>query len=191
MLAVPRHLREAKEAFGDDPRRDATCGVLATASADGQPHARYVLFKQADEEGIVFYTNYESAKGREIAENPLVAISFHWFEIGVQLRLEGAIAKVSPGESDAYFASRPRGSRVGAWASDQSRTIESREALEAKVADTTARFANDEVPRPPHWGGYRLRPRRIELWYDGAYRLHDRFVYEREDEGWKVTRLSP
>ena len=190
MAAVLEHLQEAATAFGDDLRRDATCGVLATASPDGQPHARYVLFKQADAEGVIFYTNYASAKGREIAANPKVAVSFHWFEIGVQIRLEGALEKLSASESDAYFQSRPRGSRVGAWASQQSAPIESREALEASVAAAEARFG-DEVPRPEHWGGYRLRPVRIELWYDGAYRLHDRFVYERSGEGWEVQRLSP
>lgn len=171
---------------------DASRGALATSDADGRLSVRYVLFKDLDDEGFVFYTNYESRKSRDLEAHPRAAVAWHWWSTGVQVSVEGTVEKVPAARSDAYFQSRPRGSRIGAWASDQSRPIESREALLAKVAETEERFEGREVPRPPHWGGWILRPDRIEFWHDGEFRLHDRFRYTRRpDGGWTVERLSP
>jgi len=147
--------------------------------------------KGIDERDFSFFTNYESRKGADIAANPLAALTFHWPWLREQVRIEGALTKLAPEESDAYFATRERGRQVGAWASAQSRPVASREALMEHVAEVDARFAGREVPRPPHWGGYRLHPQTVEFWIDGAHRLHDRFVYRREGEAWTVTRLSP
>ena len=172
---------------------DHTAMSLGTCDAAGQPSVRIVLLHGFDARGFTFFTNYESRKGRDIAANPRAALTFYWPWLNEQVRAEGVLAKIAPEESDAYFASRDRARQLGAWASAQSRPIASREVLMDQVADVTARFAGRDVPRPPHWGGYRLTPMRIEFWKDGAHRLHDRFVYAREADGaaWTVTRLSP
>lgn len=164
--------------------------ALATATPDGRPSARMVLLKGADERGFVFYTGYESRKGRELATNPRAALLFHWAPLGRQVRAEGRVERVPEAESDAYFASRPRGSRLGAWASRQSEPLVSREELEAELARARTAYAG-EVPRPARWGGLRLLPDAIELWQHREDRLHDRFRYERGPDGWSHTRLAP
>lgn len=170
---------------------DATAMSLATADHRGRPSARMVLLKGADARGFVFYTNLESRKGRDLTENPFAALCIHWPASRQQVRVEGRVERVTAAESDAYFASRPRESQLGAWASQQSEPLASREELEARVAELGRRYP-DAVPRPPQWGGYRLVPDRIELWFDGAARLHDRFEYQRRDDGsWAMTRLNP
>ncbi len=150
-----------------------------------------VLLKGVDERGFVFYTNYGSRKAAELDANPRAALCFYWPWTGKQFRVEGPVARVPAAESDAYFATRPRASRIGAWASRQSEPLESRARLLARVAKTEARFAGREVPRPDFWGGYRLEPERIEIWHNQLHRLHDRFLYEREGDGWTRRRLFP
>jgi len=165
--------------------------TLATVDGEGRPSARIVLIKGVDEQGFVFYTNYESRKGLELATNPHASLLFYWIELERQVRIEGVVEKTSAGESDAYFASRPLGSRIGAWASEQSREIADRAELEASEKAFTERFG-ENPPRPPHWGGYRLVPERIEFWQGRPSRLHDRILYTREADGhWRISRLSP
>ncbi len=176
---------------GDEEPGDATACVLATASADGRPSARMVLLKKSSPDGFVFFTNYESRKGRELAANPRAALCFYWATIGWQVRIEGTVERLSPEESDAYFASRPRLSRIAAWASRQSRPLASRAALLARFARYQAKHAVGEVPRPECWGGFRLVPATIELWSSAAHRLHDRRLYRRRDGGWEMERLYP
>lgn len=166
--------------------------TLATAAANGRPSARTVLLKSFDKQGFVFYTNYESRKGQELAENPQAALLFTWLELERQIRIEGKVGKVSSEESLVYFQSRPKGSQIGAWASPQSRVIESREVLEKRMADLMRQKAQAEkLPLPPFWGGYRLVPEIIEFWQGRESRLHDRICYTRAGEGWEIERLAP
>ena len=165
--------------------------TLATVTPDGKPDARMLLLKGVDEKGFVFYTNYGSRKGDEIAKNPSAAMVFHWNQLFRQVRIEGRLEKVTTQESEAYFHSRLRGSQVGAWASLQSSIISDREELEKKVAEYEAKFKGQAVPLPPSWGGFRLTPERIEFWQGRPSRLHDRLCFVREAGSWKIFRLSP
>lgn len=172
--------------------RDVNAMSVATVSADGGPDVRIVLLKGVSEGGFVFYTNYESAKGREIAANPRVALNFFWVQLERQIRISGVAEKTTREESEAYFHSRPTGSQLGAWASPQSEVIENRAVLEKKLAEMAQRFADKSVPLPPHWGGYRVLPEAIEFWQGRTNRLHDRFCYSRQgDNGWRIDRLAP
>ena len=171
--------------------QDAISMTLGTAGKDGQPSARIVLLKSFDDRGFVFYTNYHSRKGKELSENPRACLLFYWPQLWRQVRIEGDIEKVSTMESEAYFQSRPLGSRLGAWASNQSEVVGTREVLEARFAELEERFGND-VPRPEHWGGYRLRPSSIEFWQGRENRLHDRLRYGLQgDRTWIIERLGP
>ena len=165
--------------------------IVATATANGRPSARTVLLKGYDERGFVFYTNYEGRKARELDANPACALLFYWGELERQVRIEGCASRISNEESDAYFASRPRGSRLGAWASEQSRPVEDRRVLEERVRDLEAEYEGRGVPRPPFWGGYRVEPDTIEFWQGRENRLHDRLVYSRVGDGWRIDRLQP
>lgn len=170
---------------------DPNAMTLATADARGRPSARIVLLKGWDRQGFVFYTNLESRKSREIEENARVALLFHWKSRKRQIRIEGDAAPVTAAEADEYFASRPRMSRIGAWASDQSRPLGERAELEQRLERTVARYAEQEIPRPPHWSGWRVTPRAIEFWEDRDFRLHDRAVFTRDGDTWSATRLYP
>ena len=165
--------------------------ILATASREGNPSARVVLLKGYDERGFVFYTNYEGRKARELDSNPLCALLFYWGELERQVRIEGRACRISGEESDSYFLSRPRGSRLAAWASEQSRPVESRRILEERVRALEADYEGREVPRPPFWGGYRVEPEVIEFWQGRENRLHDRLVYRRTEGEWRIERLQP
>jgi pyridoxamine 5'-phosphate oxidase len=178
------------EASGSEPN-DPTAMALATVDPEGLPDVRMVLLKGADENGFVFYTNMESNKGRELAANPKAALVFHWKSLRRQVRARGNVTQVSEAEADAYFASRPRDSRIGAWASQQSRPLESRFAFEKAIAFYAAKYAVGEVPRPPYWTGFRIAPDSIEFWQDRPFRLHDRVVFTRADGAWTRTRLYP
>ena len=180
---------EAKTRELNDPEAMA----LATVGPDGTPSQRMVLLKGYDGDGFVFYTNYESRKGRQLTAHPKAALLFHWKSLRRQVRLEGPIVQTTAAEADAYYASRARGSQIGAWASEQSRPLESRFALEKRVAEFTARHLVGSVPRPPHWSGFRLRPTLIEFWRDGAFRLHDRLEYNRPSAAapWSTRTLYP
>ncbi|GGF82891.1 pyridoxine/pyridoxamine 5'-phosphate oxidase [Azorhizobium oxalatiphilum] len=182
-------LEDAKKSEPNDPH----AMTLATVDADGLPDARMVLMNGLDERGFVFFTNTESNKGLELAVNPKAALVFHWKSLRRQVRVRGPVERVTDAEADAYFATRPRLSQIGAWASQQSRPLEGRFALEAAVATTTARYAVSTVPRPPHWTGFRILPVQIEFWHDRPFRLHDRIVFKRstQDAGWDRTRLYP
>ena len=165
--------------------------TLATATRDGKPSARVVLLKGVDSDGFVFYTNYRSAKARDLEANPHAALVFYWSQFDRQVRVEGTVERVSKEESRAYFKTRPRESQIGAWASPQSNVIENREVLEARVAELEQLYGDGEIECPEHWGGYRVKPTRIEFWKGRLGRLHDRIVYERDGEQWKTSRLAP
>jgi pyridoxamine 5'-phosphate oxidase len=165
--------------------------MLATATRDGRPSARMVLLRGVDERGFVFYTNYTSRKGRELDGNPHAALCIHWPTLDEQIRVEGRVERTTDEESDAYFTSRPRGSQLGAWASAQSRPLAAREQLEEEYRVVEKRFVDRTVPRPPFWGGFRIIPERIEFWYGRPDRLHDRLVYTRDGDAWKIERLYP
>ncbi len=180
-------LKDAEGAEPDVP--NAMC--LATVGAQGKPSTRMVLLKDVGAAGFVFYTNTESRKGLEIAQNPFAAICFHWKSLGRQVRVEGRLSQVGAAEADAYWNSRPRGSQIAAWASDQSRVLDVRATLEQRVRDAEARFQGQPVPRPPHWLGYALDPERIEFWLNVESRLHDRLLFTRQSRGWRQERLYP
>lgn len=170
---------------------DASRAALATVRSDGQPSVRFVLVRHIEAQGLSFYTNYESDKALELEGNPHASLAFHWWATGVQVRATGPVTRTSPSQSDAYFASRPRQSQLGAWASDQSRPLVSHEALVARFAEVEAQYRGEPVPRPAHWGGYTLAPVEIELWHNGDHRLHDRFRHVRDGGAWIETRLAP
>jgi pyridoxamine 5'-phosphate oxidase len=178
------------EAWEHEPE-DANAMTLATASPTGLPAARIVLLKGADERGFVFYTNTQSRKGEELAANTRAALLFHWKPQGRQVRIEGHVEPVTAGEADAYYATRARISRLGAWASDQSRVLPGRAELERRLAEYEAKYPGDEIPRPPHWSGYRVVPERFEFWQNMPFRLHDRTVYTRAAGGWSIGKLYP
>jgi len=187
---IERFRRLFERAAGEEAG-DHTAVTLATADAAGRPSARTVLLKQFDERGFVFFTSYTSRKAREIIANPHAALCFHWPAVAEQVRIEGAVEKVSAAESDAYFASRPRGSQLGAWASRQSEPLDNRALLVARVARREARFLGREVPRPDFWGGFRVVPESIEFWVNKLSRLHDRVLFRKRDGGWSRQRLYP
>ncbi len=185
-------LAEAEKTEPNDP--NALC--LSTVAADGRPSSRMVLLKGLDERGFVFYTNLESRKGEELAANPVAALCFHWKSLRRQVRVEGAVEAVSAEEADAYYNSRARDSRIGAWASKQSRPMTGRFELEARIAEYVAKFGLGKIPRPPHWSGFRVVPDRMEFWRDRPFRLHDRIVYHRDEASggavsWHTERLYP
>ena len=175
----------------DSQAEEVNAMTLATATPDGKPSARIVLLKDYSEAGFVFFTNYNSDKGREMAANPHVALVFFWKELERQVRIEGIAAKVPEADSDAYFASRPQGSRLGAWASPQSSVISGREVLEQNIATLSATYADGFIPRPPHWGGYIVKPELIEFWQGRSSRLHDRLEYRLHNNIWTMVRLAP
>ncbi len=170
---------------------DPTAAALATADAAGRPSARMVLLKGVDERGFVFYTSYDSRKARDLEANPRAALCFYWSSIDEQVRVEGAVERVSPEEADAYFGTRPRLSQIATWASDQSAALDSRARLVARFLGLQVRYAGRAVPRPSHWGGFRVVPQRIEFWSSRPHRLHDRTAYTREAGGWRAERLYP
>ncbi|MFT8244156.1 pyridoxamine 5'-phosphate oxidase [Roseomonas sp. BN140053] len=180
-------MAEAKLSEPNDP--NAMC--LATVTPEGRPAARIVLLKDLDERGFVFHSHYDGRKGTELAAHPYAALCFHWKTLQRQVRVEGTVQPVSAEESDRYFASRPRISKLGAWASRQSRRLGERSELETGLAEMEARFPGEEVPRPPHWGGFRVVPEAIEFWRDMPFRLHDRLVFTRTDAAWTTHRLFP
>lgn len=165
--------------------------ALSTVTSEGKPSSRIVLLKGYDEQGFVFFTNYLSNKGQQISQNHFAALLFFWKELERQVRIEGVVSKVSEEESDAYFNSRPVGSRLGAWASPQSQKISDREVLNNELIKFTQQFNQENIPRPTHWGGYRVRPTRIEFWQGRSNRLHDRILYEQVNDNWQVSRLAP
>jgi len=179
-----------EDATASEPN-DPNALALATVDSDGLPDVRMVLLKEFDERGFVFYTNFESAKGGEILSSMKAAMCFHWKTLRRQVRIRGPVEQVSDAEADEYYASRARGSRIGAWASKQSRPLESRFALEKAVAEYTAKYAIGNIPRPPHWSGFRIVPQSIEFWHDRPFRLHDRVVFTRSQGAWGKTRLYP
>ena len=189
-LVAFRELLDEARASGDP---DPTAMTLASVDPDGRPSARIVLLKAHDERGFVFYTNTLSRKGREVLAHPAAALLFHWKTLRnqVQVRIEGPVERVSETEADAYFASRPRGSQIGAWASQQSETLSGRDEFERSIEKFERQFAQGPVPRPPHWSGFRIVPERMEFWYGADFRLHERYCYERIDGDWRKRMLYP
>ena len=186
-----RHFDSWLDAARSAGIRNAEAMALATADADGAPSARFVLLKGVDEAGFVFYTNLESRKAIELGRNPRAALAFYWADLGRQVRVEGRVEAASPEEAQAYFATRPRQSRIGAWASPQSRVIPSREVLEERVSELEAQFPGDSIPLPEFWGGFRLVPETVEFWEHRESRLHDRLRYRRTGDTWTIERLAP
>ena len=180
-------LADAEKSEPNDPNAVA----LATVDPAGLPNVRMVLLKGFDERGFVFYTNFESQKGQEILSSHKAAMCFHWKSLRRQVRIRGDVEVVTEEEADAYYATRPRGSRIGAWASKQSRPLEGRFALEKAVAEYTARYSIGEIPRPAHWSGFRIKPVSLEFWHDRPFRLHDRMEFRRADDGWQKVRMYP
>jgi pyridoxamine 5'-phosphate oxidase len=187
LVLLRRWIALALERGGPEP----TAATLATVDARGRPRARMVLVREVSDQGLAFYTNFTSAKGRELAANPHAALVLWWPDLHRQVRIEGRVRRMRDADSDTYFATRPRAAQIGAWASPQSATIPSRTALEARWARFATLFAGRDVPRPPHWGGYRLQPRAIEFWQGRPARLHDRLCYTRRTGGWRRARLAP
>lgn len=179
-----------QEASTSEPS-DANAMSLATADADGRPSVRIVLLKDVDPRGFTFYTNTLSRKGRELAANPHAHLNFFWKSLGRQVRIDGAVQPVSAAEAEAYFAIRPRASQIGAWASFQSQPLDDRATLEGRVAEFTAKYDGGDVPRPPHWSGYRVVPSRIEFWQNRESRLHERYIYDRDGSGWARSMQYP
>lgn len=184
-------LLAAARDVGSERLPEPTAFALGTVGVDAQPSVRILLLKGVDEHGFVFYTNYDSRKGGELLSHPQAAMCFHWQPLERQVRVEGRAGPVGASEADAYFASRPRGSQIGAWASQQSRAMSGPEELEERVRETEARFAGGPVPRPPHWSGFRLVPQRIEFWHNMPSRLHERHTYTRDGDGWRTSVLYP
>jgi len=187
---IARFAQAYERAGATEPFEVSRC-ALATADGEGRPTVRFVLLKGFDQNGFVFFTNFESAKAKHLAANPHAEMVFHWHTTGVQVRVRGSVTKVSDEEADEYFASRDRGSQLGAWASRQSAVLDQRESLEHAVSETAKRFEDLSVQRPPSWGGYCIAPSAIEFWKNRDDRLHDRFLYERDGEVWRVSRLYP
>jgi len=187
--AIEQFARWFAEAAAKEPEPNAMS--VATVAASGAPSARMILLKGVDDRGFVFYTNLDSRKAAELSENPHVALCFHWKSLGRQVRVEGVVEAVSEREADAYFATRPRESQLGAWASDQSRPLASRSVLEERIAVVEKRFAGGPILRPLHWSGYRVLPSRVEFWEARPFRLHDRLVYVRDGDAWRSERLYP
>ncbi len=188
LLLFQRWFAEAKQAGIQMPE----AMTLTTATGEGRPSARVVLLKQVDEAGFVFYTNYNSRKGKELDSNPFASLVFYWGPLEYQVRVEGTVTRNSPSDADAYFQTRPRESQIGAIASAQSEVIDGREALEARVKELMTRYEGSVIERPPHWGGYLVKPTRMEFWKGRVGRLHDRLLYERQaDDSWLISRLSP
>lgn len=182
---------QAAAARAETQQIDITPAALATADAAGRPSVRMVLLRGLDERGFVFHTNYDSRKGRDLDANPYASLCFHWPTIEEQIRVEGPVERLPQDESDAYFAGRPRGSQIGAWASAQSEVLDSRATLEQRIQAMEARFHGQPVPRPRFWGGFRIKPERVEFWYGRSDRLHERVLYTREGNGWRIDRLYP
>jgi pyridoxamine 5'-phosphate oxidase len=190
-IAHFRSLLAAAQAVDRTLLPEPTAMTLATVGTDGQPSARLVLLKAVDERGFVFYTNLRSRKGRDLSANPRAALTVHWQPLELQVRIEGVAEPVTDREADAYFATRDRGSQIGAWASDQSEELARNEDLDARVADVERRFAGRDVPRPPHWSGFRVIPARLEFWRNRPSRLHERRLFVREGAGWRESLLYP
>lgn len=193
-MAAQDPIQRFQDWFEDAKEKEPTLPeavALATADSNGAPSVRMVLLKAFDDNGFVFYTNLESRKAQEIDQTKRAALLFHWKSLSRQIRIEGAVTPIDPAEADAYFASRPRGAQIGAWASDQSRKMKSRFDLEKRVATFTAKFGIGTVPRPEHWSGYRIAPERLEFWSEATFRLHEREVFIRDGGEWRTERLFP